>query len=178
MADNVSTIELAAKSFVPAADEVSFSGDTTKVQLIRPVHVGGSEGAKTLSDLTDATGLFVHVKPGTTGGLDGYHVVAQGSNNAANIKASAGQIYTISGFCKANYAVYAKFYNKATTPDPTVDVPVFTYVMQAGVRPPQDEFPGGKAFSLGISVAIVKGIDDNDNTDVTASDCVLDVGYK
>lgn len=36
-----------------ASDEVTYSGDTTKVQLIRLVHVAGTEGSKTLSELVD-----------------------------------------------------------------------------------------------------------------------------
>jgi hypothetical protein len=177
MADNISAVELAALSFAPAADEVAFSGDTAKVQLIRPVHVGGAEGAKTLSDITVATGALVHVTPRTSGGLDGYHVVAQGSDNAANIKSSAGQVYTIGCFNKAAYPVYVKLYNTASAPNPLSDAPVFTLGVQSGVRVCENFLPG-KAFATGISVAIVKNIDDNDDTAVTASDCVLDIGYK
>lgn len=45
-----------------AADEVTYSGDTTKVQLVRLVDVAGAEGSKTLTGITDAT-LGVTVKP-------------------------------------------------------------------------------------------------------------------
>lgn len=56
MADNVA---LPAASGTVAADEVPFSGDTALVQLLRPVHVEGSEGSKTLYDLTGQQGMFV-----------------------------------------------------------------------------------------------------------------------
>lgn len=46
-----------------ATDEVTFSGDTADVQLVRPVLVSGSEGAKTVVDLPgdNANGLDVDV---------------------------------------------------------------------------------------------------------------------
>jgi hypothetical protein len=56
MADNVT---LPAASGNVAADEVTFSGDTTKVQLFRPVHVEGSEGSKTQYGITGQQGVFV-----------------------------------------------------------------------------------------------------------------------
>lgn len=56
MADNVA---LPATGVNAAADEVTYSGDTTKVQLIRPVHVAGSEGSKTLTDITTTQGQAV-----------------------------------------------------------------------------------------------------------------------
>jgi hypothetical protein len=57
-----------------ATDEVTYSGDTADVQLMRPVHVSGAEGSKTVDALTDATGLNVHVVGAdlrTTATLDG-----------------------------------------------------------------------------------------------------------
>ncbi len=56
MADNV---PLPAASGAAAADEVAYSGDTTKVQLVRLVHVSGAEGSKTLSEIADTSGLEV-----------------------------------------------------------------------------------------------------------------------
>lgn len=40
-----------------AADEVTYSGDTVKLQIVRQIHVSGSEGSKTLSEFaTDDVG--------------------------------------------------------------------------------------------------------------------------
>ena len=66
MADNAtfqtSTPATLPSGLIVAADEVAYSGDTTKVQLMRLVHVSGSEGSKTLSEIADATnGLDVDV---------------------------------------------------------------------------------------------------------------------
>ena len=62
MADNV-TINTLTGSPAAAADEVTYSGDVANVQLMRPVLVTGTEGSKTVVELTgDATnGLDVDV---------------------------------------------------------------------------------------------------------------------
>jgi len=69
MADNV-TINTLTGSPLAATDEVSYSGNTANVQLVRPVIVTGAEGSRTVIDLGgDATnGLDVDVTrviPGT-----------------------------------------------------------------------------------------------------------------
>lgn len=66
MADNVQfqsgTLASPAASVVVATDEATYSGDTAKVQIVRLVHVSGAEGAKTISEIADATnGLDVDV---------------------------------------------------------------------------------------------------------------------
>ena len=60
MADNVT---FTTPSFTAAADEVTYSGDTSKVQLMRLVHVSGSEGSKTLTELVDSTTSQLIVQP-------------------------------------------------------------------------------------------------------------------
>lgn len=55
MADNQAVSS--AASYTVATDEVTYSGDANvDVQLFRPVHVTGSEGSKTVVDVTDAYG--------------------------------------------------------------------------------------------------------------------------
>jgi hypothetical protein len=46
-----------------ACDEVPYSGDTTKVQLVRLVHVSGAEGSKTLSELSTNPLPTYHADP-------------------------------------------------------------------------------------------------------------------
>jgi hypothetical protein len=60
MADNVA-ITPGSGAFA-ACDEVTYSGDSAKVQIVRFVHVEGSEGSKTLTEICDATdGLTVNL---------------------------------------------------------------------------------------------------------------------
>ena len=108
MADNVSPTGMGV---TVATDKVTFSGDVCDVQLFRPVHVAGSEGSKTVVDLTDATGTNAHLQPTTAGGCSTYHVVSASSTNAANVKNTAGQVYGVTIFNLAVYPVYVKLHN-------------------------------------------------------------------
>lgn len=53
MADNV---DLPASGVKAATDKVTYSSDTADVQLVRPVHVAGAEGARTVTGLTNDDG--------------------------------------------------------------------------------------------------------------------------
>lgn len=114
--------------------------------------------------------------PQTSGGTSDYHKISAASNNADTIKASAGQVYGVSVFNNAQYPVYVKLYNKASAPAPASDTPIRTIGVQAGVCRDVPIFYG-LACATGIAIAIVKGIADNDNTSVAASDCAVDVDY-
>jgi len=111
-------------------------------------------------------------------GCSTYHHVSTADTNAANIKASPGQVYgwrifnSSSGF----YPVYIKLHNTAGTPTAGAGV-VQTIGVQAGVA---DDFflPVGIAFATGIGISIVKGIADADTSAVAAADCVVDIFYK
>lgn len=120
-------------------------------------------------------GGMPHV-PSTTGGLLQKHVVAAATTNATSVKGSAGQLYGVDVYNNAAYPVYVKFYNKATAPTVGTDTVLRTFGVQAGVGRTRC-FPDGIAFSLGIGLAITKGITDADTTAVALSDCVVDVDY-
>lgn len=143
-------------------------------QRIKLIH--GADGVNA-GDVSTANPLPVAQYPVTSGGGADYHKVSAGSTNAASIKGAAGQVYGIQGFNLAAYPVYVKLYDKATAPNPAADTPVRTIALQAGVRA-DDDIANGLVFALGIGIAIVKGLADNDNTAVVASDCVVDVDYK
>lgn len=56
MSDNPTSTATSRKV---AADEVTYSGDTADVQLVRPVHVSGAEGSKVVHELSDLNGAYV-----------------------------------------------------------------------------------------------------------------------
>lgn len=176
MADNVGYTP--GSGAITAADEVSFSGDTAKVQVIRPVHVGGSEGSKTLAD---ATGLQGVPSTGSTTvqdySISTLHRVAAGSGDAVNVKASAGRLRSVHVFNKSDVPIYVKFHNDAGTPTPGASV-ALTVGVQAGLH--RDVvFPGGgRAFATGIAMSMVTGIADNSSAALTAGDAVVEVGYE
>lgn len=59
-----------------ATDEVTHSGDTADVQVVRPAHVTGSEGSKTVVDITGSTGAAVPAGALQLGGTDGANLRA------------------------------------------------------------------------------------------------------
>lgn len=114
--------------------------------------------------------------PFTSGGLSNYHVVAAATTNAANIKASAGQVYAWNIFNNAAYPVYVKFHNSSGTPTAGSGVVHTVGVPAGGGNNWNSDI--GFPFATGIAITIVKDIADAGATAVAASDCVVDVKYK
>lgn len=117
--------------------------------------------------------------PATTGGLSTFHLVGAATNNATNVKASAGQVYSITAFNLSASPRYLKFHNTAGTPTAgsgvvrTVLIPGNTAGAGAVIN-----IDKGLAFSTGIGISIVTGIADSDTTAIGASEVVVDIGYK
>lgn len=132
----------------------------------------------TLSGSISISGTVVTTPiPATSGGTSSYHKLSASSNNADVIKALPGQYYGMRGNSVAAYPVYVKLYNKATNPNPAVDTPIRVIEIQAGL-PINDAVEFGLPFTVGIAVAIVKGIADNNNTSVASGDVSIEVDYK
>ena len=117
--------------------------------------------------------------PSTTGGLSKFHLVGAATTNATNVKASAGQVYSITAFNVAATPAYLKFHNTAGTPTAGASV-TDTYLIPgntagAGFVLNIDK---GIAFSTGIGITITTGIADADTTAIAASNVVLNIYYK
>ena len=119
---------------------------------------------------------IVAIYPHTAGGCSMYHKVSAASDNAANVKASAGQVYGISIYNNAGYPVYVKLHNTAGTPTAGAGV-VRAFGCQAGVTVTYNQ-ANGMAFGTGIGITIVKDITDAGTTAVALSDCVVGIEYK
>lgn len=91
MADNVTIPATGTGDATPkvAADELTYSGDTAKVQLVRQVFVSGTEGSKALTEVVDANGIFVQgnvAHDATNAGFPvqiGCEAIAHGTNPTA-----------------------------------------------------------------------------------------------
>lgn len=136
------------------------------------VIVASNEGA-----LAAGTSTIGGVMPRTTttGGATPYRLISAATTNATVVKASAGQVYSLS-LQNINAAIrYLKLYNKATTPDET-DVPVATISIPAtGLR--DISWPTGLAFSAGIAFRLVTELADNGTTAVAAAEQIVNMGY-
>ena len=125
----------------------------------------------------------VSIDTQATGGASSYHRVSTTSTNAANVKSSAGTVYSVTAFnTSTTTAAYIKLYNTAGTPTCNSTAVVATYMVPssstgggAGVA---FSMPYGKAFATGIAACITGGLVDTDNTNVTANEVVLNIDYK
>lgn len=114
----------------------------------------------------------VKVTPGVSATANGTtlsRVNAGATTNATNLKASAGQIYSLSVYNVAAYTVFLKIYNKASSPTVGTDTPVWTIPIPAGGGFSK-VWPMGVPFGIGISYAITKLQADSDTTAVAAGD--------
>jgi hypothetical protein len=116
----------------------------------------------------------MQVRANATGAMTGHHIVAAGSTNVAQIKATAGRVY---GWCLSNTTAswrYVKLHNVASATAGAA-------VAQTIGIPPNDKavcsFPHGIAFATAISRSIVTGSADADATAVTAGDVVGDIFF-
>lgn len=74
MADNFPLTPGSGRS--AATDQVTHSGDTADVQVVRQAHVTGAEGSKTVQDVTQSTGSAVPAAAVCVGGTDGTNLRA------------------------------------------------------------------------------------------------------
>lgn len=111
-------------------------------------------------------------------GLSAASKLATASNNATNVKASKGVVYGWEITNKASEIRSVKLYNKASAPAPASDnalIVVRLPLLKESVK--QLFLPVPIPFSSGIGFAIVKGIADTNNENVTAEDVTLNLFY-
>jgi hypothetical protein len=107
------------------------------------------------------------------------------TNNATSVKATPGNVYTLSVVNTNVAARYLKLYNKASAPAPATDNALLMWVVQV----PASTVNGGYMtldfgaqplyFSTGIAYAMVTGASDTDNTSVGAGDLlVMNLAYS
>lgn len=98
------------------------------------------------------------------------------------IKATAGQVYSIAAFNRTAAPLYLKFYN-ATAANVTVGstTPVLTFVVPGNADSDGAGFiwdnPIGFAFGTAITVACTTGVADADTGAPGANECIVNVGY-
>ena len=168
-----------ASSIGKAEDNVAASGDTGVMILgVRrdTVSVAPTSATGDYSEIAVNASGFVGVTSIASGQSTGWtrtRLVCAGTNNATNVKASAGNLDPGVIANKAASARYVKWYDKATAPTVGTDVPVLTIPVAAGALlvVTFDLIPW--TFTTGIGFGIVTGFDDSDNVAPTAGDVIL-----
>jgi hypothetical protein len=122
--------------------------------------------------------------PGTSGGLSVYTVEPAASDNHANIKNGAGQVYGINAFNNSSTINYIRLYNAGSGFNGCNSATNLVWSGHIGGYASADSgfilpIPGGGiAFSTGISICIVSAYGQNTTTNATASAMDVNVLYK
>jgi hypothetical protein len=122
---------------------------------------------KVANDPTPAS--VTPVPSATANGLTSTRVVSGATTNAANLKATPGNIWQMHLYNVAAYDVFVKLYEKATAPTVGTDTPKWTIPLKAGGSFGEC-FLFGKSFATGIAMAITKLQADSDTTVIAAGD--------
>lgn len=160
MADNDTTLDASGASVTYASDDVS------SVKYPRVKVAMGVNGA---------------YQRDWSGEMTPHRALGAASNNATSVKASAGWLGHISVTNLNAAPVYLKFYNKASAPAPATDNALLVYVVSvppSSLTPVVIPFPDPLYFSTGIAYALVTGISDTNNTSVSASENLINLGYQ
>lgn len=123
----------------------------------------------------------VGLQPRTSGGLSFYKTIDL-DETEEEVKATAGQVYSIYAFNAATTKRYLKVYNATaasvavgtTTPDLTFVIPTDGST-GGGIFL---KWPQGLAFGTAITIAATTGLADNDTGAPAANDVIVMVGYK
>lgn len=131
--------------------------------------------------LTTSAGVEIGLAPSATdAGLSKAEISSTASYNATVLKASAGNLYELDVINTAAYDIFLKFYNKATTPDPSADsaTRVWTIPLKANGGSFSKSWPNGRYFDTGIGYVITKLVAATDETVIVALDALGSVEYK
>ena len=193
-----SKADAASLSVTLATEDKSLLG--TKVTAVTALAAGGTGVIGWLSQIWDVLQSRLPTALGSNGGIKAEIVAgaanlaaaatggytpgslrSAASNNATNIKASAGTLGFLTAINTTATVYYLKLYNKASAPAPATDngllvgvYPIPASTSGAGIAIPIPT--QGLNFSTGISFAIVAGISDTDNTNAATGVCV-NYGY-
>jgi hypothetical protein len=162
----------------------AISGNEMQVDVVAALPAGtnniGDIDVLTIAAGTNAIGN-VGLVGRTTGGMTIFRSIDI-DESEEEVKATAGQVFSISAFNLTTAPLYLKFYN-LTAANTTVgsSTPVLTFVVPGNADSDGAGFVWnneiGFAFSTAISVAATTGIADADTGAPAANACVVNIGY-
>ena len=95
-----------------------------------------------------------------------------------NIKASAGQIYSLTVNNRSGAERFLKLYDKASAPTVGTDTPKYSIPIPTALGPQNIDIPPcGLTFALGIGIGATTGIADNNTGAPSANDVVVNLSY-
>lgn len=178
--------DTAASSSATDGDNVTINTDAsgrvwTHVGAIDAgdTNIGNVDLASAIPAGTNNIG-FTSPAAAATSGATPYTLTLAATTNATTVKASAGNVYSISVYSINAAARYLKFYNKASAPTCNSDTVVYKVMIPGNTAGTGAviPLPVGLFFSTGISFCATTGIADSDNTAVAASEIIVSLGYQ
>lgn len=111
----------------------------------------------------------------------GYNVssstILGATTNAANIKSQSANVGALSSHNDSATKFYVKIYNKASAPVIGTDIPVLRIPVPANSQVDLPVGAAGLRLSVGLSIAVTRGLADADATPTAANDGVINVIY-
>ena len=164
-------------AFTPATTKVMMAGFEADEAAIDSVNEGDGGAARMTLDRK----VIVSPHPHTAGGLTIFRSIDI-DETEEEVKATAGQLYSIAAFNRTAAPLYLKFYDAtAATVVVGTTTPVLTFVVPANADSDGAGFILEKAygwvFATAITVACTTGIADADTGAPGANDCVINLGY-
>jgi hypothetical protein len=175
-----------------APTDVSADNDATRAWCLRngaratqPTFAGvlavagngvSGTGVQRVTLASDSTGQVAPIAK-TSGGTTPYRLVSAATTNAANVKASAGQVYAVIVSNVNAAARYLHLYNNAGAPTCNASI-INTFIIPGATTGGGTNIPIalGVEFSSGIGICITTGVDGTGN--VAANELVANVFYK
>lgn len=138
-----------------------------------PVYVRLSTGSSAIDS------LVIYDTPTTSGGLSTYSFLSTAAVQSANLKASAGQVYSMQFFNLNASPRYVRLYDKASTSSGS-DTPLWRGIIPGNTVGAGFvvSFDKGLACTLGISIRVTAAVADNDTTILGANEIIGNVQYK
>lgn len=160
--------------------EANQSVNVAQINGVTPLMGAGNTGTGSprVTIASDQATIPVSTTAVTSGGTTLYTLTLAASTNATNVKASAGQVYSISGFNMSSATpVWISLYNNSGTP--TCGTSIIQQFMIPGNTTGAGfvyDFATPKAFSSGIAFCATTGIAGTGNP--AATTYVLNIDYK
>jgi hypothetical protein len=174
-------VSTAGSGTITVASNISTA--TSAVALSSPIPAGTNNiGTVQPGNTANTTPWLTTETPATAGGLTNYVLEPAASDNHANIKNGAGQVYGIHVFNNQATINYGRLYNAATGFNGCASATNLIYEFQIPGNTTGAGFvvavPEGLAFGTGISICVTSTFGQTSVASATASAISLNVLYK
>jgi hypothetical protein len=164
-------------AFTPATTRVMMGGFFADETATDSVDEGDGGAARMTLDRTQIVTDYVHA---AAGGSSSYSALSTAAVLTAEIKGSAGKVYSLQLFNNGANEVFVRLYNQTGAPASTDAANIVWRGMVPGDAAGAGfvvQFPKGKQFATGIGIRVSGAVADNDTTVLAANEVMANVDY-